>query len=92
MIRALGLSLLLLAPAVLSADKPNIILIYADDLGYGDLGCYGAKAIATPNVDRLAASGLRFTDGHATSSTCTGSTRSGIPARSSNSASRECSS
>jgi arylsulfatase A-like enzyme len=71
MIRTLGLSLLLLAPAALSADKPNIILIYADDLGYGDLGCYGAKAIATPNVDRLAASGLRFTDAHATSSTCT---------------------
>ena len=79
MIRTLGLSLLLLAPAVQSADKPNIILIYADDLGYGDLGCYGAKAIATPNVDRLAASGLRFTDAHATSSTCTPATASAPP-------------
>ncbi len=71
MTRLLALSLLLAATAVRSAEKPNIILIYADDLGYGDLGCYGGKAIATPNVDRLAASGLRFTDGHATSSTCT---------------------
>jgi arylsulfatase A-like enzyme len=71
MIRILALSLLWLAPAALAAEKPNIILIYADDLGYGDLGCYGAKAIATPNIDRLAAGGLRFTDAHATSSTCT---------------------
>ena len=42
--------------------KPNIVLIYADDLGYGDLGCYGATAVQTPNVDRLAQEGLRFTD------------------------------
>lgn len=43
----------------------------ADDIGYGDLSCYGAKAVSTPNVDRLAAEGLRFTDGHAPSATCT---------------------
>src|SRR6476646_9410271 len=42
-----------------------------DDLGYGDLGCYGATKVQTPNVDRLAAAGLRFTDGHCTSATCT---------------------
>lgn len=71
MTRLLAFSLLVLVPVVRAAGKPNLILIYADDLGYGDLGCYGASAIATPNVDRLAASGLRFTDGHATSSTCT---------------------
>jgi len=53
------------------AALPNIVLIYADDLGYGDLGCYGSKAITTPNVDRLAREGLRFTDAYATSSTCT---------------------
>jgi arylsulfatase A-like enzyme len=51
--------------------KPNIILIYTDDLGYGDLGCYGATAIATPNMDALAKSGARFTNAHATSATCT---------------------
>ncbi|MBB2145150.1 sulfatase-like hydrolase/transferase [Pedobacter sp. LMG 31464] len=51
--------------------KPNVIYIYADDLGYGDLSCYGAKKIQTPNIDKLAASGIRFTDGHATSATCT---------------------
>ncbi len=52
-------------------SKPNIIVILADDLGYGDLGCYGATKIKTPNVDRLAAEGLRFTQAYAPSSTCT---------------------
>jgi len=51
--------------------KPNIIIILADDLGYGDLGCYGATKIQTPNLDRLAAEGVRFTQGYAPSSTCT---------------------
>jgi arylsulfatase A-like enzyme len=51
--------------------KPNIVLIVADDLGYGDLGCYGATKIKTPNVDKLAAQGVRFTQGYAPSSTCT---------------------
>ena len=52
--------------------KPkNIILIYADDLGYGDVSCYGATRVQTPNVDRLAREGLRFTDAHAPSATCT---------------------
>lgn len=51
--------------------RPNVILIYADDLGYGDLSCYGATKIHTPNLDKLAANGIRFTNAHATSSTCT---------------------
>lgn len=51
--------------------QPNVIFIVADDLGYGDLSCYGAKRIQTPNVDRLAAEGLRFTDAHAVASTST---------------------
>jgi arylsulfatase A-like enzyme len=51
--------------------KPNIVFILADDLGYGDLGCYGATAVHTPNVDRLAREGLRFTSGYSTSATCT---------------------
>ena len=52
-------------------QRPNVILIYVDDLGYGDLSCYGATKIRTPNVDRLAEQGLRFTNGHTTSATCT---------------------
>lgn len=51
--------------------KPNVILIYTDDLGYGDLSCYGATKLHTPNLDKLAQQGLRFTNGHTTSSTCT---------------------
>jgi len=52
-------------------DKPNIIIIYADDLGYGDISCYGASALKTPNIDRLASRGLRFTNAHCTSATST---------------------
>ena len=51
--------------------KPNVIYIYADDLGYGDLSCYGSTKIKTPNIDKLAAQGIRFTNGHSTSATCT---------------------
>jgi arylsulfatase A len=50
---------------------PNVIFIYADDLGYGDLSCYGATKIKTPNLDKLANEGIRFTNGHCTSATCT---------------------
>ncbi|MBM4024790.1 MAG: arylsulfatase [Planctomycetes bacterium] len=50
--------------------KPNIIFILADDLGYGDLGCYGQKVIQTPNIDRLAAEGMRFTDHYAGTTVC----------------------
>ena len=52
-------------------SRPNIIVIYLDDLGYGDLGCYGATAIKTPNIDMLAKGGVRFTNGYASSATCT---------------------
>lgn len=51
--------------------RPNIVLILADDLGFGDPGCYGGRAISTPNIDRLAAQGRRFTQGYAPASTCT---------------------
>ncbi|MBL7769020.1 MAG: sulfatase-like hydrolase/transferase [Flavipsychrobacter sp.] len=51
--------------------KPNVILIYTDDLGYGDLSCYGATKLQTPNIDRLAGRGLRFTRAYTTSATCT---------------------
>src|SRR5688572_15220632 len=66
----LGLAMSAGFPAF-SQQKPNIVLIYTDDLGYGDLSCYGAKNINTPNIDRIARTGLRFTNAHATSATCT---------------------
>jgi arylsulfatase A-like enzyme len=63
------------APAALAqtaaSQRPNIVLIYADDVGYGDVSSYGATRVRTPNIDRLAASGLRFTNAHSTSATCT---------------------
>ena len=72
-VACLGAMFSLARPA--SADsvpaKPNIVIILADDLGYGDLGCYGATKIKTPNMDRLASEGVRFTQGYAPSATCT---------------------
>jgi len=54
-----------------SQQPPNIIIFYADDLGYGDLSCYGAVGVETPNIDRLAQNGLKFTDSHSSAATCT---------------------
>ena len=51
-------------------NKPNIIIILADDYGYGDVGCYGSERFQTPNLDALAAGGLRFTDFHSNGSVC----------------------
>ena len=53
------------------AEKPNVIFIVADDLGYGDMSCYGAEKVSTPHVDSLAASGLLFTDAHSVAATST---------------------
>lgn len=55
----------------LSAATPNIVIIYADDLGYGDLGCYGHPTIRTPNLDRMAAEGMRFTQFYSAAEVCT---------------------
>jgi arylsulfatase A-like enzyme len=60
-----------LAHAAEPPAKPNIIFILADDIGYGDWGCYGATKVKTPNLDRLAAEGRRFTDAHSPSAVCT---------------------
>lgn len=58
------------SPLVSAADQPNLIYIMADDLGYGDLGCYGQQRIKTPCLDRMAAEGLRFTDHYAGNTVC----------------------
>ena len=65
----LGLLCLLCSSATGSA-RPNIVLILADDLGYGDTGCYGATKIRTPAIDRLAAEGMRLTDAYAPGPVC----------------------
>ena len=51
--------------------KPNIVIVFADDLGYGDLGCYGHPTIRTPNLDRMAAEGLKFTSFYSAACVCT---------------------
>src|SRR5687768_13039858 len=51
--------------------RPNVVIVYADDVGYGDLGCYGATKVKTPHLDKLASTGVRFTSGYAPSATCT---------------------
>ena len=64
--------LLIIGPlGILAQQKPNIVFIYADDLGYGDISCYGATKIKTPHIDDLAKNGLLFTNTHASSATCT---------------------
>jgi len=70
----LGLLLLAVVPrAQDGAPPPNIVLVLTDDQGYGDLGCYGAEGIPTPNLDRMAAEGMRFTDFHVSQAVCSAS-------------------
>ncbi|QDT69325.1 Arylsulfatase [Planctomycetes bacterium MalM25] len=54
-----------------AAERPNVVLIYGDDVGYGDVSCSGQTTLSTPNIDRLAAEGVRFTDAHCSAATCT---------------------
>ena len=65
LLAALTLSLGLCAQA-----RPNVLVIIADDMGYGDLSCYGSEQVTTPNLDALAASGARCTDGYVSASVC----------------------
>ena len=67
---ALGSMVFLLDADAVAADRPNIVVILADDLGYGDIGIYGCKDIPTPNIDSLAINGVRCTDGHSNHSFC----------------------
>jgi len=61
----------LISHALAEEKPPNVIFIFADDLGYGDVGCYGATKVKTPNIDKLAVEGRRFTDAHSASAVCT---------------------
>ena len=59
-----------LVTSVVAGPKPNFVIIFADDLGYGDLSCYGATKITTPHLDKLATEGMKFSDAHAAASLC----------------------
>src|SRR5258708_40182475 len=71
LIASLAFSGLLLAHSRTFAETPNLVVILADDMGWGDLGCYGATQTNTPYLDRLATEGMRFTDAHSPSAVCT---------------------
>ena len=66
----IGMLLALIATGANAQNKPNVLLIYVDDLGYGDLGCYGGNVIPTPNIDQLASEGVMFTNGYVPSPVC----------------------
>jgi uncharacterized sulfatase len=68
-----SLSLLLVSSYACADDRPNLLLIFADDLGWSDLGCYGSKRFHTPNLDRLAQDGMRFTHAYAAAPICSAS-------------------
>lgn len=70
-ILATALSITLLATIAQAADQPNVIYILADDLGYGDLSCYGQEKLETPNIDRLASEGMKFTAHYSGNTVCT---------------------
>src|SRR5262245_62934158 len=65
------LACVLTSSVATAAPPSNLVVIYADDLGYGDLGCYGSRAIRTPNLDRMAAQGLRLTNFYSVAPVCT---------------------
>ena len=72
--RLLALLLLALALPVRAADRPpNFVIIFVDDMGYGDLSCYGATGYSTPNIDRMAAEGMKFTDFYVGQAVCSAS-------------------
>ena len=65
------LLLILLSETLISKDHPNVVIVYGDDVGYGDIGANGSTKIPTPYIDKIAAEGILFTDGHCTAATCT---------------------
>lgn len=71
MINKISLTVAFIASIAVAKEKPpNIVMVFADDLGYGDLSCYGATMLKTPNIDKLATQGRKFTDAHSASSVC----------------------
>ena len=68
--KPLLLPLLLSAAAALAAEKPNVLIFFVDDMGWAQPGCYGGKLAPTPNIDALAAGGVRFTDGYSSGCVC----------------------
>src|SRR5262245_28433797 len=58
------------APAVAAGDKPNLVIIFADDMGYADMACNGGKDVVTPNLDKLATEGMRLTSFYVTQGQC----------------------
>ena len=58
-------------PTTQPVDRPNLVILFADDMGYGDLGCYGHPTIRTPNLDRMAGDGMRFTQFYSAAPVCT---------------------
>src|SRR3954469_5560920 len=80
MTRCFGFTVLVLgaltqpcSPAADAPPKPNVVIIYVDDMGYGDLGCYGSTVNRTPNCDRMAREGTRFTDFYVAQAVCSAS-------------------
>ena len=71
MLKKIVLSSLVISNALFAAEKPNVVIIYGDDVGYGDIGVNGSTKIPTPHIDKIAKQGLLFTDGHCTAATCT---------------------
>src|SRR2546423_14519698 len=69
----LALAIACLASPLSAAAPPNVVIVYADDLGYGDLGCYGNATIKTPHLDRMAAEGMRFTSFYVAQPVCSAS-------------------
>jgi len=68
---AVSASAISLSTSAFAGSKPNVVIIYGDDVGYGDIGVNGSTMIPTPNIDKLASEGLNFTDGHCSAATCT---------------------
>ncbi|NCG27327.1 MAG: sulfatase-like hydrolase/transferase, partial [Verrucomicrobiales bacterium] len=71
MFKKIILSSLVISNALLAVEKPNVVIVYGDDVGYGDIGANGSTKIPTPHIDKIAKEGLLFTDGHCTAATCT---------------------
>ncbi|NRB44627.1 MAG: sulfatase-like hydrolase/transferase, partial [Verrucomicrobiales bacterium] len=66
MLRNIIITSLVISNALFAVEKPNVVIVYGDDVGYGDIGANGATKIPTPNIDEIAKQGLLFTDGHCT--------------------------